>query len=60
MEKAASELRKHRGMIYRKMKRRKPIKEVKEIVHSYKLKVDEFQSKFGSLLTKANLGKKEI
>ena len=35
------------------MKRRKPDKEVNETGHSYKLRVDEFLGKFGSLLSEA-------
>ena len=53
MNKAAFELRKMRGMIYRKIKRRKPTKKVNETVHFYKMRVDEFLDKFGSLLSEA-------
>ena len=51
MDTAASKLRKFRGMIYRKIKRRKPVKEVQGNINSYKFKVDKFIVQFGSLLT---------
>ena len=51
MDTAASKLRKFRGMIYRKIKRRKPVKEVQGNINTYRLKVDKFLVQFGSLLT---------
>ena len=51
MDIAASKLRKFRGMIYRKIKRRKPVKEVQGNINTYRLKVDKFLVQFGSLLT---------
>ena len=51
MDTAATELRKFRGMIYRKIKRSKPVKELRGNVNSYKRKVDQFLDQYGSLLT---------
>ena len=53
MESAASELRKLRGMIYKKIRRSKPEEEIGRNVNMYKKKVDKFVDRFGNILTKS-------
>ena len=53
MDKVASELRKLRGIIYRKIKRKKPEEELYRTVQNYMVRVDKFVNKFRKVLTKS-------
>ena len=53
VDKVASELRKLRGIIYRKIKRKKPEEELNRTVQNYMVRVDKFVNKFRKVLTKS-------
>ena len=53
MDEAAAELRKLRGIIYKKIRRMKSEKEIRRNVNTYKRTVDKFVDRFGNILTKS-------